>query len=74
MSEKYYKVPISVAKRAGLNENLRTVLDDSYMLLSEKDLRNITLTVEEKLDVLGGEEYIEQTSENITEEIEGGTE
>lgn len=69
--EKYFKISKAIAKRAGLDGRMRTIVDNDYLLLSEKDIRNISLTVEEKLEVLGGEEYV--ATEDETNE-EGGNE
>ena len=62
--EKYYKIKKEIALRAGLDELLRTE-DDDDLLLSEKDISNIPLTIEERVSALGGSEYVEP---EITEE------
>lgn len=64
MKEKYYKISKENALRAGLDEKLR-MTDGEDILLSEKDLRNITLTTDEIAFALGGKEYVEP--DNITE-------
>lgn len=64
MKEKYYKISKENALRAGLDEKLR-MTDGEDILLSEKDLRNITLTTGEIAFALGGKEYVEP--DNITE-------
>lgn len=58
MTEKYYKISKENALRAGLNEKLRAV-DGDDLLLSEKDIRNITLTPDEIASALGGSLYVE---------------
>lgn len=50
--EKYYKVKKEIAARGGFDEILRTEVD-GHLMLSEKDLRMITLTLEEQLRGLG---------------------
>lgn len=57
--EKYYKVRKEIAFRAGLNEILRTKVDNDYLLLTAKDIKMIDLTVEEKIAAINGEEYVE---------------
>lgn len=59
MAEKYFKISKEIASRIGLDGRMRAVVDDDYLLLSEKDLGNIPFTTEEKLKVLGGTEYVE---------------
>lgn len=63
MKEKYFKISKEYALRAGLDETLRQEVDGDYLVLSEKDVRNISLTVEEKVTALGGVEYIEPVNE-----------
>ena len=67
--EKYYRIKKEHALRAGLDETLRTA-DGEDLLLSEKDIRMITLTIEERVIALGGVEYIEENPELETEEPE----
>ena len=67
--EKYYRIKKEHALRAGLDETLRTA-DGEDLLLSEKDIRMITLTIEERVIALGGVEYIEENPEHVTEEPE----
>ena len=67
--EKYYKIKKEHALRAGLNGTLRTA-DGEDLLLSEKDIRMITLTIEERVIALGGVEYIEEDPEIEDPEIE----
>ncbi len=62
MEEKYYKIKKEYAARAGLDETLRSA-DGDDLLLSEKDIRNITLTIEERVSALSGTEYIEPEKE-----------
>ncbi len=62
--EKYFKIKKEIALRAGLDELLRTE-DGDDLLLSEKDISNIPLTIEERVSALGGSEYVEP---EITEE------
>lgn len=62
--EKYYRISKLHASRAGLDETLRTA-DGDDLLLSEKDIRMISLTIEERVAALGGSEYVEP--EIITE-------
>ncbi len=57
--EKYYKISKEIAARAGLDETLRTVVDKDYLLLSEKDIRMIDLSMDEKIAALAGEEYVQ---------------
>jgi len=63
MKEKYFKISKEYAQRAGLDETIRQEVDADYLILSEKDVRNISLTVEEKVTALGGVEYIEPVKE-----------
>lgn len=57
--EKYYKVRKEIASRAGLNEILRTKVENDYLLLTAKDIKMIDLTIEEKIAAINGEEYVE---------------
>lgn len=73
--EKYYRIKKEYAQRAGLNEILRTA-DGDDLLLSEKDVRMISLTIEEMVAALGGSEYEEietpeesGNTENVESEI-----
>lgn len=61
--EKYYRIKKEHALRAGLNETLRTA-DGEDLLLSEKDIRMITLTIEERVIALGGVEFVEPEIED----------
>lgn len=56
--EKYYRISKTHALRAGLDETLRSE-DGDNLLLSEKDIRMISLTIEERVAALGGSEYVE---------------
>jgi len=56
--EKYYRIKKEHAERAGLDATLR-MEDGDDLLLSEKDVRMISLTIEERVAVLGGSEYVE---------------
>ena len=56
--ERYFLIDKEVAARAALDEVLRTEIEGK-LLLSEKDIRNITLTIDEKVTAIGGVEYIE---------------
>ncbi len=56
--EKYYRISKENALRAGLDETLRAQ-DGEDLLLSEKDVRMISLTIEERITALGGSEYVE---------------
>lgn len=62
MKERYFKIKKEHAARVGLDEKLRTA-DGDDLLLSEKDIRNITLTIEEKVTALGGTEFVELETE-----------
>lgn len=64
MAEKYYKISKTTAKRAGLDGRMRAIVDNDYLLLSEKDLKMISLTTEERLGVFGGEEYVPEATTN----------
>lgn len=56
--ERYFLVDKEIAARAALDETLRTEVEGK-LLLSEKDIRNITLTTEEKVTAICGVEYFE---------------
>lgn len=58
MKEKYYFVSKDIALRAGLTSKIRTEVD-GLLAVSEKDMRNISLTEEEKTAALGATEYVE---------------
>lgn len=64
MKEKYYKIKKEYAERAGLNEHMREPAGDDHLMLSEKDIRMITLTVEEKLIFLLAEGDCEEVNNN----------
>lgn len=65
MKEKYYKINKEFAARAGLTADLREEIGDD-LLLSEKDVKMISLTVEERVKALDGVEFVEpeNTKEN----------
>lgn len=63
MKEKYYLVSKETAQRAGLNNLLRTEVD-GMLALSEKDLRNISLTIEERAVALDAVPYVEPTNKS----------
>ena len=65
--ERYFLIDKELASRAALDENLRTEIEGK-LLLSEKDIRNITLTIDEKVTAMGGIEYIEPEIEPEEEE------
>lgn len=67
--EKYYKIKKEHALRAGLNETLRTA-DGEDLLLSEKDIRMISLTIEERVIALEGVEYIEAAEPDVPDSDE----
>lgn len=69
--EKYYRIKKEHAVRAGLDSTLRTE-DGEDLLLSEKDIRMISLTIEERVIALGGVEYVE-SSEADTSDPEATT-
>ena len=56
--ERYFLIDKDLAARAALDETLRTEIDGK-LLLSEKDIRNKTLTIDEKVTAIGGVEYVE---------------
>lgn len=56
--ERYFLIDKEMAARAALDDTLRTEIDGK-LLLSEKDIRNITLTIDEKVTAIGGVEYVE---------------
>lgn len=64
MKEKYYKIKKEYAERAGLNEHMREPAGDGHLMLSEKDIRMIILTVEEKLIFLLAEGDCKEVSNN----------
>jgi hypothetical protein len=57
MKEKYIKIKKEIALRAGFDSALRSEDGEGNLLLSEKDIRMISLTVEEKIAAMGGSEY-----------------
>lgn len=77
--EKYYKVKKEIAARGGFDEVLRQEVDGEYLMLSEKDIRMISLTIEERLFALGVnealDEEVEQTddTEQEVEPVEENT-
>jgi hypothetical protein len=64
--EKYYRIKKEHAVRAGLDSTLRTE-DGEDLLLSEKDIRMISLTIEERVSALGGVEYVEPSEPDSSE-------
>lgn len=56
--ERYFLIDKDFAARAALDDTLRTEIDGK-LLLSEKDIRNITLTIDEKVAAMSGVEYVE---------------
>jgi hypothetical protein len=60
MKERYFKVKKEHAARAGLDSTLRSEDGEDYLLLSEKDIKMISLTTEEKIAAMGGSEYVEE--------------
>lgn len=68
MKEKYFKIEKEVAARGGFYPPLRQEVEEGYILLSEKDLRMISLTTEERAAAIGAVEYEEPdaTEENET--------
>lgn len=62
MMERYFLISKENALRAELDETLRTEIDGE-LLLSEKDIKNIPLTIEERVIAIGGTEYIETITE-----------
>lgn len=56
MKEKYYLVSEETANRAGVDASLRTKVGDE-IAISEKDVRNISLTMEERVKGLDLIEY-----------------
>lgn len=81
--EVYYKVKKELAARAGLDARMRQEVDDCLML-SEKDIKMISMTVEEKLqffsatpvtddDIFEAEKELEdQGDDNVIEEPSSG--
>lgn len=67
MKEKYYKVHKRFAARAGLTALLRKEVDNDYLMLSEKDVRMISLSVEERLEYLQTQEPEPETNETENE-------
>lgn len=67
MKEKYYKVHKTFAARAGLTAQLRKEVDNDYLMLSEKDVRMISLSVEERLEYLQTQEPEPETETDETE-------
>lgn len=67
--EKYYRIRKEHAIRAGLNEMLRTA-DGDDLLLSEKDLKNITLAPDEIAQALGGELFLKDEKPVVIEDPE----
>lgn len=59
--EKYYKVKEEIAARGGFTPLLRAKTECGCLLLSERDLRMISLTLDERLSALGAVEYDEKT-------------
>lgn len=55
---KYYKIRKEIAKRGGFNAIIRTEVEEDYLLLSEKDMKMIDLTVSEKVEAFGADEYV----------------
>ena len=52
MKEKYYKVHKDFAARAGLTSKLRQEVDNDFLMLSEKDVKMISFSFEERLLLL----------------------
>lgn len=67
MKEKYFKIKKEFAARAGLDETLRQEVDGDYLMLSEKDIRMITLTTEEKISALGGNEVTDEDIDQVAD-------
>lgn len=67
MKEKYYKVHKKFAARAGLTAQLRKEVDNDYLMLSEKDVRMISLSVEERIEYLQAQEPEPEINETETE-------
>lgn len=67
MKEKYYKINKDYAARAGLTADLREAIGND-LLLSEKDVKMISLTVEERVKTLGGVEFVKEGSATDTTE------
>lgn len=63
MKENYYTISKEKALRAGLTPKLRAEIEGE-LIVSDKDLRNITLTIDERAKGLGAVEYIEPEKEN----------
>lgn len=62
--ERYFRVNKDIAARAGYDEVLRTAIGDD-LLLSERDLRNITLTCDERARGIGAIEFTQDDFENL---------
>lgn len=67
--EKYYKVKKEHAARAGLNEELRREVEGDYLMLSEKDIRMISLTTDEKIAAIGASEISEEDIEDANKTV-----
>lgn len=67
MEEKYYKIRKEIALRAGLDERMREVVEEDFLLLSEKDIKMISLTFDEKLHAIDACEVCEH--DNISTDI-----
>ena len=67
MKEKYFKIKKELATRAGLDETLRQEVDGDCLMLSEKDIRMITLTTEERIAALGGSEVTDEDIDHATD-------
>lgn len=61
---KYYKIKKEIAMRGGFNAIIRTEVEEDYLLLSEKDMKMIDLTVSEKIEALGADEYVAPKEKN----------
>ncbi|MDD4778724.1 MAG: hypothetical protein PHV53_10620 [Fermentimonas sp.] len=66
--ERYFLINKETAKRGGFSGIVRSEIEGN-LLLSEKDLMNITLTTDERVKALNGSEYVDKT-----ESIEAGAE
>lgn len=71
MQEKYYKIRKEIALRAGLDERMREEVEDDFLLLSEKDIKNISLTFDERLHAIDACEVCAdvETEDNVEPEI-----
>lgn len=63
MKEQYFKVKKELAARAGLDSRLRKEVDGDCLMLSEKDIRMISLSFEEKLEFLNAQPVTESDLE-----------